>query len=121
MNNIYLIIECYDNGESYEDYYYNETPIRAFPSKEEAENYIRTMPVPKKQRSYSYSGDKDEYISCTELIKTDDKCVWLLDGLKCRIDPEYAIRAFALQNVYFTETYSYYISELPFGKEKENE
>ena len=120
MNKVYLAMEYYWNGEDHEDFEEKDTPIRAFKSKEETEEFIKSMPIPVKEMNYG-SG---QYGKCEELEKKESG-YWKRAGdeenriVLCEIED--ALRAFALRNMYTDQAYAYYISEIPFGKEEEDE
>ena len=122
MNKVYLVMEYYRNSEYYEEFQDKDTPIQAFGSKEDAEEFIKAMPIPIKEIDYS-GGIVHE---CDEkLEKTEDNC-WKRKGDEMNRavlwEVTGAIRAFALRNKYGTDQYyAYYILEVPFGKEKEDE
>ena len=121
MNSIYLVMEYYYKGEHYEDFEDQDTPIRAFGSKEEAEEFIKAMPVPVKELRYDA---QKRSLKCEELEKKDNNR-WKRKGDETNYeviwDVEGAIRAFAVRNRYGDDQcYAYYISEVPFGKEKED-
>lgn len=104
MNKVYLVMEYYWNGEHYEDFEEKATPVKAFELKEEAEKFINAMPVPVKELQYDA---QEEPLECEETV------LWDVDS---------AIRAFALRNKYGEDRcYAYYILEVPFGKEEEDE
>lgn len=122
MNKVYLVMEYHWNGESWEDFEDKDTPIRAFGSKEEAEEFIKSMPVPVKELLYD---EQKGSFECEELEKKEHggwkrsgdeenhEVLWGVEG---------AIRAFVLRNNYgCDQCYAYYILEVPFGKEKEDE
>ena len=120
MNKVYLAMEYYWNGEHYEDFEEQDTPIRAFGSKEEAEEFIKSMPIPVKEMNYG-SG---QHCKCEELEKKETG-YWKRAGdeensiVLCEIED--ALRAFALRNRYTDQAYAYYISEIPFGKEEKED
>lgn len=122
MNKVYLVMEYRWNGESWEDFEDKDTPIRAFKSREEAENFIKTMPVPLKE--FIYDEQKGSF-ECEELEKKENggwkrhgdeenhEVIWGVEG---------DIRAFTLRNKYgYDQCYVYYISEVPFGKGDKDE
>jgi len=120
MNSVYLVMEYFWNGGHWEDFEEKDTPIRAFKSKEEADDFIKTMPVPVKK--FQYEEEKGSF-ECEELEKKENGS-WKRKGDETNYevlwDVEGAIRAFALRHRYGDyQCYAYYILEVPFGKEKE--
>ena len=122
MNKVYLVMEYRWNGEFWEDFEDKDTPIRAFKSREEAENFIKTMSVPLKKLLYD---EEKGSFECEELEKNkiggwkrpgdeeNHEVLWEVEG---------DIRAFVLRNKYgCDQCYAYYISEVPFGKENKDE
>lgn len=120
MNKVYLVMEYSYNGEHYEDFEDQDTPIRAFESKEEAEEFIKLMPIPVKELRYD---EQRRSLECEELVKKDNNR-WKRKGdtyYEVLWDVEGAIRAFVLRNKYGDDQcYAYYILEVPFGKEEKD-
>lgn len=117
MSSLYLAMEYYWNGESWEDFEEKDTPIRAFESKEEAEEFIKSMPVPVKELNYG-SG---QHCKCEELEKKENGS-WKRTGddgnREVLWEVEGTVRAFTLRTRYGDDQcYAYYILEVPFGKE----
>ena len=110
MEYIYLVSEYYNNGEYYEDEYEYTNNIRAFATKEEAEEFIKGMdnPIAEYPKKESYF----EVFEGDELFKY------------CSAYGEQFLRYFLhkvrerYNGKLVYETSAYYIKEVPFGKEQ---
>lgn len=113
MKNIYLVAEYFNNGEYYEDECDGTNNLRAFATKEEAEQFIKELDNP------------------TAELPEDEKYFEVFEGDEmfrhCSVYGHQFRRYFLHEvregrngyKVY--ETLAYLIREIPFGKENKHE
>ena len=109
MKNIFLVAEYYNNGESYEEQENYVSIIHGFPTKEEAEEFIKELDIP--------TADYPEQEKYFEVFKGDEIFKYC-SALGTQFRRYFLHRVNEGRNgcrVY--ETLAYFIIKIPFGKE----
>lgn len=120
MSKVYVVMEFYFTDMDLD--LDKDTPVRAFGTFVEAEEFIHSMPiVPIKELECELRSK----VPCNgeELEKKENGC-WRRPGEETEEvlwDLEGVIRAFVFRDTYGDDhVYAYYISEIPFGKEAQD-
>ena len=105
MNNIYLVVKHYDNGWNYEEHKDFKSNVYAFPTREEAEQYIKEMDIPKTE--FFDSEENEAYFEVHE----GDKLFEYFEAY----DKQFRRYFLHKDECGIYESLVYFVEEIPFG------
>ena len=110
---LYLVMEHYDNGESWEDHYESDTPIGIYESKELADKQVECVveECMKDIDAHNKHVIEHECPNCQDICK--DTCTYCLRNLR-KTKTGYVVIDCDCDNS--EETYSYSVMEIELNK-----